>query len=273
VACCAVFTPRQIAFWRNPVALFAHAADLSDQDSLTCYNIGCQVMEQRNYARAERCFERALNVADKTASPSFLARVRNNLGCALLEQGRLAEAITNFETALSLQQINPQAYYNMGRAFLTNGQPDVAADCFQRALALDPNAAEVHYKLANALVQLRRPAKAIDEFSEALRLRPGMDEAANNLALLLATCTDASLKDPARAVALARQASEHCQDQNPVILGTLATAWAAAGKLPEAADAARRARQLALDQHDTALAAVLDSQWRRYQGGGGGAHP
>jgi tetratricopeptide (TPR) repeat protein len=198
VAACLVLTPRQIAFWRTPVALFAHAADVSDQDSVTCYNVGCAAMEQGNFPRAERCFERALKVAGKSAPLSFRARAQNNLGCALLEQGRVSGAITNFESALALQPEYPQAFYNMGRAFLTNNQPDVAADCFQRALALD---------------------------------------------------------------------------QNPVILGTLAAAYAKEGKLSDAVTAARRARQLALAQNNRVLAGLLEAQLRRYQADNGGSPP
>jgi len=273
VAACAVLTPRQVFFWRNPDALFARAAEFSDQDAQTCYNIGCAVMEQGNFPRAERCFERALKVAGKEAPKSFLARVENNLGCALLEQGRVPGAISNFESALVLQPAYPQAYYNMGRAFMTNRQPDVAVDCFQHALALDSSAAEVHYKLANALVQLGRPAAAVAEYSKTLQLRPDMDEAANNLAWLLATCSDRSLRDGSRAVTLARQASEHSHDQNPVILGTLAAAYAETGQRIEAVTTAQRAKQLALAQNNPALARVLDSQVRQYQDGDGGTHP
>jgi tetratricopeptide (TPR) repeat protein len=139
VAACAVLTPRQIQFWRNPVTLLARAADVSTQDCITCYNVGCAVMELRNFPRAARCFERALKVAGRHDSPTLLACVRNNLGCAQLELGQVAGAISNFESALALQPAYPQAYYNMGRAFLTNRQPDVAADCLQRAVALGVN--------------------------------------------------------------------------------------------------------------------------------------
>ena len=100
-----------------------------------------------------------------------------------------------------------------------------------------------------------------------------MDEAANNLAWLLATCSDPSLRNGLRAVTLARQASEHSHNQNPIILGTLAAAYAEVGKLSEAVATAQRARQLALDQNNRTLAQVLESQLRGYQDSNGGSHP
>jgi Flp pilus assembly protein TadD len=133
--------------------------------------------------------------------------------------------------------------------------------------------AEIHYKLASALVQSGRPAAAATEYSKALQLRPGLDEAANDLAWLLATCPDHSLRDGAKAVTLARQASEHSHDQNPLFLGTLAAAYAETGKRSEAVATVQRARELALAQHNPALVRVLESQARQYQDGGGGGHP
>jgi protein O-mannosyl-transferase len=273
VAACALLTPRQIVFWKSADALFGRAAEISDQDAVTCYNVGVAVLEQGNYARAVRCFERSLKAADNSTPKTFLARVQNNLGCALLEQGQVPSAISNFESALISQPNYPQVYYNMGRAFLTNRQPDVAVDCFQHALALDPNVAEIHYKLANALVQLGRPAAAITEYSKTLQLRPDNDEAANNLAWLLATCSDRSLRDGAKALTLARQASEHSHDQNPRILGTLAAAYAETGQRADALAIVQHALQLALAQDNPALARTLESQIRQYKETGGSSFP
>jgi Flp pilus assembly protein TadD len=195
------------------------------------------------------------------------------LGFAYLHQGEITNAVTNFEMAIAIKPHYPEACFNLGCALLTNNQPAKAVECFQQALEMDPNVAEIHYKLANALLQLGRPAQAIAHYSQALKLRPGMDEAANNLAWLLATCSDRSLRDGERAVVLARQASEHSHNQNPVILGTLAAALAEEGKLSEAAVIAQQARQLALAQTNRTLAGALESQWRRYRGGSGGSPP
>jgi hypothetical protein len=59
-------------------------------------------------------------------------------------------------------------------------------------------------------------------------------------------------------------------DQNPVVLGALAAAYAEEGKRSDAVAVAQRARQLALARNNQALAAALESQVRQYQGGNGG---
>jgi tetratricopeptide (TPR) repeat protein len=273
VAACAVLTPLQIVYWKTPEAFFGRAADTSEQDFQTCYNVGCATLAQGNFARAERCFERALKVAGKDTPSSLVARAKNNLGCALLGQGEVRGAIANFKGALVSQPEYPQAYYNLGRAFMTNRQPDVAAECIQHALALDPNAAELHSTLADALAHAGHPAAAINEYSKTLQLRPGLDEAANNLAWLLATCSDRSLRDGAKALTLARQASDHSHSQNPVILATLAAAYAETGQRSQAVATALRARALALFQNNQALARMLEAQAQQYQAADGGTHP
>jgi protein O-mannosyl-transferase len=273
IMACVFWTPVQVSYWRSTRALFMRATRVTDQNYLAYYNLGCYAKDEGDYGQAILYFKKALSAEADDAPWANHARAYNNLGYSYLHQGDISNAVADFERAVELQPQYPEAYFNLGRAFQANNQPDVAADCFQRALAMDPNVAEIHYKLANALLQLGRPAQAIAQFSQALQLNPGMDDAANNLALLLATCPDRSLRDGAKAVALARQASAHSHDQNPVILGTLAAAYAEAGQLSEATATAQRASQLALAQNNRTLAGVLESQWRRYQSGSGGTLP
>jgi len=130
-----------------------------------------------------------------------------------------------------------------------------------------PGWAEAHYKLANALVQTGRLREAVAHYEQALKWRPAYNEAANNLAWLLATSGDNSLRNGARAVELARQADRDSGGKNPVILGTLAAACAEMGNYPAAVAAAERARQLAVAQTNSALAGALEMQLRQYHAG------
>jgi Flp pilus assembly protein TadD len=273
VVACMALTPAQIRHWESTRSLFTWAAGVTDQNYLAYYNLGCDAMDQGQCAQAIVFFNKALSSESDKSPWADHSRAYNDLGYCYLHEGQISNAVDDFEKALKTKPKFPEAYFNMGRAFMANNQPDVAVDCFQRALALDPSVAEIHYKLANALAQLGRPAQAIAEYSQTLRLNPRMDEAANNLAWLLATCSDRSLRDGAKAVSLARQASLRAHDQNPIILGTLAAACAETGNLSEAVATAQRARQLALAQNNPALAAILETQLQKYQAGSGGFHP
>jgi protein O-mannosyl-transferase len=264
---CVVLTPMQVKYWRNSRALYSRALAVTDQPYRAYYNLGCDALDQGNNAEAINYLKKAVSLTDDDDNAPWTdhSQAYNNLGYAYLCEGQVTNAVTNFEMAVRIRPDFPEAFYNLGRAFLDNHQPDVAIDCFQRALALAPNVAETHYKLANALAQLGRNAEAIAQYSNALQLRPGMDEAANNLAWLLATCPERSLRDGVRALALARQASEHSHNQNPVLLGTLAAAYAEAGNNSDAVATAEKARQLALAQNNPGLAGALEIQLRQYR--------
>jgi tetratricopeptide (TPR) repeat protein len=97
--------------------------------------------------------------------------------------------------------------------------------------------------LGDLLQEKKMEARAIAAYETALRLKPENPDIHNNLAWLLVTAQDSSLRDPARAVTLARRAVE--LKEAGYILDTLAVALWAAGSREEALAAERRA--LAVD--------------------------
>jgi tetratricopeptide (TPR) repeat protein len=92
-------------------------------------------------------------------------------------------------------------------------------------------------------------------------------EAQNNLARVLATSLLASLCNGNQAVKLAQQANQLTGGENPIILSTLAAAYAEAGRFPEAVETAQRALRLAETQSNTTLADAIRSQMKLYQAG------
>ena len=72
-----------------------------------------------------------------------------------------------------------------------------------------------------------------------------MVEALNNLAWLLAAHPSDALRNGAEAVRLAERACELSEHREPVMLGTLAAAYAEAGRFGDAVKTAEKARDLA----------------------------
>ena len=83
------------------------------------------------------------------------------------------------------------------------------------------------------------------QYREALRLNPNLARALNNLAWMLAASPDDDLRNGAEAVRLAERACELTHDGEPLFIGTLAAAYAEAGRFPEAVTTAEKAAQLA----------------------------
>jgi tetratricopeptide (TPR) repeat protein len=70
-------------------------------------------------------------------------------------------------------------------------------------------------------------------------------EILNNLAWQLATCPDSKVRDGTRAVRLAQRACELTHYRKTIMVGTLAAAYAEAGRFDEAIATAQRACDLA----------------------------
>jgi len=139
---------------------------------------------------------------------------------------------------------------------------DEAIVHFERALEIQPGFVNAHNNLAFTLHQKGMLDEAIAHFQRSLELQPDDAGACNNLANILIQRGRVS-----EAIALAQQADRLSGGMNPVIIGTLAAAYAAAGRFSEAVTAARQALQLASAQSNIALANALRAQIGFYEAG------
>jgi tetratricopeptide (TPR) repeat protein len=237
------------------------ALQLSPDNGGTHLNLGVALLQQGKVDEAVAHLQKALelNPGDEEAHV--------NLGNILMQRGQVDEAISHFESAVQISPGYAQAQNNLGNALFRQGKFDQAIPHFQKALEINPGYAKAHNNLANALLQTGRVQEAIVHFQQAVQLEPGDPAAQNNLAWLLATCGQASLRNGAKAVELARQASTLTGGQNPIVLHTLAAALAEAGRFSEAVDTARQAARLAEAQPNAALAGQLQMEIKLYQEG------
>jgi hypothetical protein len=86
-----------------------------------------------------------------------------------------------------------------------------------------------------------------------------------NLAWLLATCSDASFRNGAKAIQLARQADQLSGAGNALVLRTLAAGYAEAGQFEKAIESGRAATRLAQVQGDNSLAGELEQEMALYE--------
>jgi Flp pilus assembly protein TadD len=144
------------------------------------------------------------------------------------------------------------------------GRLDEAVVELRRVSELAPQSAQAHHRLALALQAQNNFAPAIVEYGRVLELEPNHSVAANNLAWILATAPDPALRDGAKAVELALRCRQISGDQ-PVILDTLAAAYAEKGLFPEAVRTATQALQLAKAQSNAALASEIERRLENYR--------
>ncbi len=292
----------QTAYWRNSESLWTHALACTSDNTIAHNNLGDAFFQQGRINEAIAQFQKTLAInsnnpeANYDLGNAFLKQgrmdeaiaqfqrtlainssdvdvhynygdVHNNLGNAFLRQGRMDEAIAHFQMALEIKPQDADIHYNLGTAFRQQGSVNEAIVQFQKALAIKPEFAEAHYNLGNALLQQGHVEEAIAQFQKSLAIKPDYVTAGNNLAWVLATSPQASLRNGIKAVGLAERANQLAGGKNPVVLCTLAAAYAEAGRFPEAVETAQRALRLAEEQSNTALAGALQSQLKFYQAG------
>jgi Flp pilus assembly protein TadD len=223
------------------------------------YNLGTALLAKGQVDEAILHCERA--VATLPTDPD--AQV--SLGNALLQKGRTDEAIAHYQKAMMLHPDHFLARYWLCHAFLEKGELDSAIQACRGALLLRPSDADCHTTLAIALEEKGNPAEAIQHYGKALELAPESISTLTNLAWLLATSQDAALRNGRKAVELAAQANQLVGGTNPLVLRTLAAAYAENGEFAKAIRTARSAMQLARMHGEDSLTTDLAQLIALYQ--------
>ena len=117
------------------------------------------------------------------------------------------------------------------------------------------------------MLQKGRIDEAIADFLKAIQIKPDYLEALNNLAFILATGSQALLRNGPQAVELAQHANQLAGGENPFILHTLAAAYAEAGRFGEAVASVQKAADLAHAAGRPDFAARLNGELKLYEAG------
>ena len=159
-----------------------------------------------------------------------------------------------------------EAQYNLASALLRKGRTDEAIVEYQKVLQMHPESADAHANLGSAWLAKGRVRDAMAEYTKALRNFPENLAALSNLAWLLATSADSSLRNGSEAVRLAERADSASSrsDNHPTVLRILAAAYAEAGQFAEAKETAQHALEAANIQGNTTLADALQGELALY---------
>jgi protein O-mannosyl-transferase len=223
------------------------------------YNLGSALLRRGEVDEAIFYCDKAVAMAPN--DPDAQVALAN----ALLQKRRIDDAIVHYQKAVAIRPDYFLARYGLGHALLEKGEFDAAIEHCRGALLVRPNDPDCNIVLAVALDEKGQTAEAIQHYEKALETFPQSVSALNNLAWSLATSSNPSLRNGARAVQLARQADQLSGSTNALVLRTLAAAYAETGQFEKAIESGRAAMQVAQMQGDGSLATALEQELALYE--------
>jgi tetratricopeptide (TPR) repeat protein len=224
----------------------------------TCRVRGVDQVMQHNYAEAIASLSQALQLnPDDADAHCLLAKI-------LADQNLAVEAVQHYRDALRIRPDFPEALNNLALMLATSKETDIrnaahAVPLAERACELTLYGSPGYLStLAVAYAEAERYDDAISTAQKACAsasesgdkdlLKQNQEFLAlnlNNLAWTLATSTETNIRNGKRAIQLAEQACELTHYDMAPIVGTLAAAYAEAGRFDDAMATAQKACALA----------------------------
>ena len=187
------------------------------------------------------------------------------LGWFYATEGKTDEAVRQYQASLRIQPA-PETYRLLGQLLEKNGNAEGALTNYLAVLRFGPNPA-IQIDAAVLLSGLGRSREAMALYRQVLKSSPDLVPALNNLAWILATDPETNNRSGAEAVRFAERACALTRRQVPILLGTLAAAYAEAGRFSEAVQTAQSARDLAAASGQSPLAGRFQKLMELYQSG------
>ena len=233
---------------KNPAAWSAHN------------DLGVIFAQRENYPAAAEQFTASL------AGNPDNDEARLNLAQLLIMRGHFDEARHHLEEGLTHNLASSEFHEKLAEALTQLGNPQAAIAHLQMVLRLEKKPrTSTRMALAGLLHATGNYQKAVEQYRKILSVKPDLTEPLNNLAWILATCPDASVRDGHKAVEYAEYACLVTKFADPHVVGTLAAAYAEAGRFPEAVVTADFEVNLATASQDWQLAQIgrqLSSYYR-----------
>jgi tetratricopeptide (TPR) repeat protein len=181
---------------------FSKAIELRPKLAVAWHNRGSTYNSLHQYDEALADLNKAIELDPKN-TVSW-----NNRGFTYNRLHQYDKAVADLNKAIELDPKNAPDWTNRGFAYTKLHQYDKALADLNKAIELDPKLAAAWMTRGLTYSELHQYDKAVADFAKALELEPDNPDYQSHLAWLLATCPEAKLRDPKRAVELAATAAK-----------------------------------------------------------------
>ncbi|MCG8651586.1 MAG: tetratricopeptide repeat protein [Pirellulales bacterium] len=234
---------------------------------------------QKDVKAAKRDLKSASDLDVRIANSDQAVFVR----CLIaVEEGRMADAINDMKLLVSRDPGNIARQLQLASLFQQDERPRKAIDVYSAILDRDSNNARVLRSRGDALLSVGDHSGAIEDYERALKAVDGQTDSEdnvdlpgilNNLAWVLSTSPNDSIRDGKRAVELGEKAAKLTEYKEPHILSTLAAGYAENGDFEKAIKWSSKAVELGREKDHEQLKQLeeeLDSYrkgeaWREKQ--------
>jgi tetratricopeptide (TPR) repeat protein len=203
--------------------------DLNQALKVNPEDVAALLMRGRIYAEQDK-FEEAKADVEKAIE------LRPDLSQAILLRSVIAaqnknfgEAIADIRTLLQADPQNSELWLQLGAYYAADSRPRKAIEVFDDLIENDADNWQARRSRADALLSIGEHAKAIEDYEAALKTKPDDSHMLNNLAWVLATSTEDSVRNAKRSIEIGTKACEVTDYKAPHILSTLAAGYAEAG--------------------------------------------
>ena len=194
-----------------------------------------------------------------------MADAHHNLAQVLLKQGKTAPAVMHYEKVLQIDNEMFSVHNELAKISYQQGNIDKTIAHLTESVRIKPDQPIELDHLARALNEQGKIAEAVDYWNMELKLRPDWSGVLNNLAWAKVSGEDESLYDPNEALRLARRACELTNFKEPTLLDTLAVAYSAIKKFPEAVKTDEKVIELAQAANQKQLADDIQKRLELYK--------
>ncbi len=219
---------RRLGRDNEALAVLRDAARARPSNAYAHRSLAVALAQRGDLDEAEREFRAALAI-DPNDWESL-----TGLGNVHLNRGEIAPAIENYRAALRLNPAFASAHFNLGGALRGTERYEEAEAAFQKAVELAPDLVEARAQLAELLALRGEYAGAVAQLREAIRRSPAQTALDIDLAWHLATAPDDAVRDGPEALRIAQELDRETGGDDPLILDTLAAAFAENGRFDEA---------------------------------------
>ncbi|HEV2327759.1 MAG TPA: tetratricopeptide repeat protein [Verrucomicrobiae bacterium] len=226
-------------------------------------DLGVIFAEHGDYTNAIDHFQRSVKYGPDNTD------ARLNFGYALVLQKNYRAAEAQYLAALKVSPREPVANKMYARMLELDGDNREALIHLQLSASLSQDP-DTYTELANLDYGLGNWHRVVTDLQQALMHKPKPATeltALNNLAWVLATCPDDSVRNGIQAIQYAEKACRLTGFKQSGIVNTLAAAYAESGRFPDAIASAQSAIKLASAAGDTKAAAATSQLLAQYQEG------